>query len=84
VCLARLALSFPWLTFPARLPARSQAMPSHIAGGFFTFPFVQVGGPETFDVKTSLAGAVCHNDRTAWEMLLSTFAPSEVAANYLR
>ena len=59
-------------------------MPGHIAGGYFTVPFVRVGGPEDFNVRTSLAGAVYHNDRSPWEMLLSLFGPSEVAANYLR
>jgi len=80
------ALSFPWLTLLAR-PPPSPAWPSHAGPhrrGLFHCPVRRVGDLEDFNVRTSLAGAVYHNDRTPWEMLLSFFGPSEVAANYLR
>ena len=57
---------------------------ARIAGGYFTVPFVRVGDPEDFDVRTSPAGAVYTTTTGHQEMLLSFFGPSEVAANYLR
>ncbi|CAE7572973.1 CLASP [Symbiodinium sp. CCMP2456] len=75
----RPVLSSPWLFPLARpappLPLIGPAMPGHIAGGYFTVPFVRFGGPADFDVRTSLAGAVYHNGRSPWEMLLSLFGP---------
>ena len=55
------------------------AMPAHSAEGYYTVPFVMVGGPDDLDLRTSLAALIFFNDRTAWEALLAAFAPSEMA-----